>query len=384
MTAIHKNYKFGKECNTTAILFFYNKIHNFWDGSVYNPDGEPLPEANAIIRDILKRQVVSESDGELVRHTAKEREADGQAKALQSAKADNGAQPAAQKATCGCPASITRLPQPSRRSQLREATSPTVGPLDNCDDNEHDEPEYDGVDEEIAPTGLAVSAADDDQDVFRRQQEPRTSPPAVDHDAEGEPYEAADSGAAFTHDGAGESIHFEEPQEQPAPYEFIAMMAGDDAWMNMDMPMAGFQGTADFGVDGLSDLNLDIDMAMDMLSNADELQGPRAAIVRRRPRRACLRPAPLRRLHLPHEAAGGNRQTRSATTTDESAPQPAPRTGLVGYAQSQQRDDDQSITTSANRLCTTTKPARHHDPSAVPLYTGREAGTWAPTKILAG
>lgn len=49
MTAIHKNYKFGKECNTTAILFFYNKIHNFWDGSVYNPDGEPLPEANAIV-----------------------------------------------------------------------------------------------------------------------------------------------------------------------------------------------------------------------------------------------------------------------------------------------------------------------------------------------
>ncbi|KAI8648252.1 hypothetical protein NCS55_01494100 [Fusarium keratoplasticum] len=291
MTAIHKNYKFGKECNTTAILFFYNKIHNFWDGSVYNPDGEPLPEANAIIRDILKRQVVSESDGELVRHTAKERKQMAKPKPYKVQKQTTERNlrrrkpPAdAQRASHASPA-LTQITVAGSESVLGDRgasiwsvpgtpASPTVGPLDNCDDNEHDEPEYDGVDEEIAPTGLAVSAADDDQDVFRRQQEPRTSPPAVDHDAEGEPYEAADSGAAFTHDGAGESIHFEEPQEQPAPYEFIAMMAGDDAWMNMDMPMAGFQGTADFGVDGLSDLNLDIDMAMDMLSNADELQGP--------------------------------------------------------------------------------------------------------------
>jgi hypothetical protein len=38
-TAIKKNYKFGKDCGTIAVLLFYNKIHGFWDGSVYTPRG---------------------------------------------------------------------------------------------------------------------------------------------------------------------------------------------------------------------------------------------------------------------------------------------------------------------------------------------------------
>ena len=50
MTAIHKKNKMAVVCNTTAILVFYNKIHHFWDGSVYNPEGKPLPEANGIVR----------------------------------------------------------------------------------------------------------------------------------------------------------------------------------------------------------------------------------------------------------------------------------------------------------------------------------------------
>ncbi|KAJ4228776.1 hypothetical protein NW757_014104 [Fusarium falciforme] len=341
MTAIHKNYKFGKECNTTAILFFYNKIHDFWDGSVYNPDGEPLPEANAIIRDILKRQVESD-DGELVRHTAKERKQMAEAKPYRVQKQTTERNlrrrkpPAdAQRASHASPA-LTQITVAGSESVLGDRgasiwsmpgtpASPIVGPLDNCDDNERDEPEDDGVDEEIAPTGLAVSAADHDQDVFRRQQEPRTSPPAaIEHDAEGEPYEAADGGAAFVHDGAGEPIHFEEPQEQSAPYEFIAMMAGDDAWMSMDMSMAGFQGTAGFGVDGLSDLNLDIDMAMDMLSNAGELQEPPGSPSPKALTASLSATSAVASAASPHEAAGGNRQTSSAATTDESAPQPAP------------------------------------------------------------
>ncbi|RSL40930.1 hypothetical protein CEP51_016639 [Fusarium floridanum] len=202
--------------------------------------------------------------------------------------------------------------------------SPTVGPLDNCDDNEHDEPEHDGVDKEIAPAGLAVSAAGHGQDVFRRRQERRASPPAIEHDAEGEPYGTVDGGAAFAHGGAGESIHFEEPQEQPAPSEFIAMMAGDDAWMNMAMPMEGFQDTADFGVDGLGDLNLDIDMAMDMLSNAGELQRPPGSHSPKAPTASLAATSAVVSAASPHGAAGGNQQTSSATITDESAPQPAP------------------------------------------------------------
>ncbi|RSL39401.1 hypothetical protein CEP54_016332, partial [Fusarium duplospermum] len=331
MTAIHKNYKFGKECNTTAILFFYNKIHDFWDGSVYNPEGEPLPEANGI----------DDPDGELVRHTAKERKQMAKAKPYKVQKQATERtlrrrKPPmdAQRASHASPA-LTQITVAGSESVLGDRgasiwsvpgtpASPTVGQLDNCDDNEHDEPEYDSVDEEIAPTGLAVSAADHGQDVFRRQQERRTSPPAIGHDAEGEPYEAADGGAAFTHDGAGESIHFEEPQEQPAPYEFIAMMAGDDAWMNMGMPMEGFQDTADFGVDGLGDLNLDIDMAMDMLSNAGELQGPPGSHSPKAPTASLSATSAVASAASPHEAAGGNRQISSVTTTDESAPQPAP------------------------------------------------------------
>jgi hypothetical protein len=44
VTAIKKNYQFGKDCGTIAVLVFYNKIHGFWDGSVYIPEGESLPE----------------------------------------------------------------------------------------------------------------------------------------------------------------------------------------------------------------------------------------------------------------------------------------------------------------------------------------------------
>ncbi|RSL44076.1 hypothetical protein CEP54_014826 [Fusarium duplospermum] len=336
MTAIHKNYKFGKECNTTAILLFYNKIHDFWDGSVYNPEGKPLPEANGI---------VESDDGELVRHTAKERKQMAEAKPYRVQKQTTERNlrrrkpPAdAQRASHASPA-LTQITVAGSESVLGDRgasiwsipgapASPIVGPLDNCDDNERDEPEDDGVDEEIAPTGLAVSAADHDQDLFRRQQEPRTSPPAAtEHDAEGEPYEAADGGVASTHDGAGEPIHFEEPRdrEQPTPHEFSAMML-DDPWA-MDMGMAGFQGTADFDMDYVSDMNFDFDMAMamSMLSNAGELQeppgspSPKAALTASLSATSAVASAAS-----PHEAVGGNRQTSSATTTDESAPQPAP------------------------------------------------------------
>ncbi|KAF6525398.1 hypothetical protein HZS61_011193 [Fusarium oxysporum f. sp. conglutinans] len=72
MTAIKKNYQFGKDCGTIAVLAFYNKIHGFWDGSVYTPDGESLPEnTNDVIHDIWRRQVVS--NGELVLRPARQR-----------------------------------------------------------------------------------------------------------------------------------------------------------------------------------------------------------------------------------------------------------------------------------------------------------------------
>ncbi|KAI8648007.1 hypothetical protein NCS55_01498800 [Fusarium keratoplasticum] len=216
--------------------------------------------------------------------------------------------------------------------------SPIVGPLDNCDDNERDEPEDDGVDEEIAPTGLAVSAADHDQDVFRRQQEPRTSPPAaIEHDAEGEP------------------IHFEEPQEQSAPYEFIAMMAGDDAWMSMDMSMAGFRGHG-----GLWPMPASCKSPPGSPSpegaHGELVCDQRRCVSRISSRSSWRKPADQQRGH--------NRRVSTAASS---------RTGLVAYGQSPRRDD-QSITTSANRLRTIAKPARHRGPNAVPLHAGRGAG----------
>ncbi|KAL5603508.1 hypothetical protein FOVSG1_006258 [Fusarium oxysporum f. sp. vasinfectum] len=72
MTAIKKNYQFGKDCGTIAVLVFYNKIHGFWDGSVYIPEGESLPEdTNGVIQDVWRRQVVS--DGKLVLRPARQR-----------------------------------------------------------------------------------------------------------------------------------------------------------------------------------------------------------------------------------------------------------------------------------------------------------------------
>ncbi|KAG7419277.1 hypothetical protein Forpe1208_v003514 [Fusarium oxysporum f. sp. rapae] len=64
MTAIKKNYQFGKDCGTIAVLVFYNKIHGFWDGSVYIPEGESLPEdTNGVVV----------SDGKLVLRPARQR-----------------------------------------------------------------------------------------------------------------------------------------------------------------------------------------------------------------------------------------------------------------------------------------------------------------------
>ncbi|KAF4502876.1 hypothetical protein FAGAP_893 [Fusarium agapanthi] len=72
MTAIKKNYRFGKDCDTFAFLLFYNKIHQFWDGSIHIPQGETLPEdLNAVAQDIWRRQCVS--NGELVLRPARQR-----------------------------------------------------------------------------------------------------------------------------------------------------------------------------------------------------------------------------------------------------------------------------------------------------------------------
>ncbi|KAF4450171.1 hypothetical protein F53441_6665 [Fusarium austroafricanum] len=72
MTAIKKNYQFGKDCGTIAVLLYYNKIHGFWDGSVHLPEGESLPEnTNDVIQDVWRRQVVS--NGELVLRPARQR-----------------------------------------------------------------------------------------------------------------------------------------------------------------------------------------------------------------------------------------------------------------------------------------------------------------------
>ncbi|KAJ3454297.1 hypothetical protein MRS44_018191 [Fusarium solani] len=297
VTVRHKSYELGKECNTTAVFFFYNTIHGIWEGSVYTPNGKPPRDPSAIVV----------SDGELVQLTAKERrdmakaEPYGVQKESTQRKVRRRKPPAdAQRASHTSPA-LTQITVPGSESTVGDrgvsiwsmsdtSASPIVGPLDNFDNSnnfdnfdnfdnndehdEHDGPEDDALDEDLAPTGPTASVADNYQDMFCHQQEPHTSPPAVEHNTEGEgkPYETADSvAAALTHDGSGEAIHFEGLQEQPTPHEFSAVMAGDYAWMNIDIDrdidMVGFQGTMDFGADGLSDLNFDIDIAMSMLSN---------------------------------------------------------------------------------------------------------------------
>ncbi|EXM12770.1 hypothetical protein FOTG_18747 [Fusarium oxysporum f. sp. vasinfectum 25433] len=71
-TAMKRNYDFGRDCRTTSLHFFYNPIHDFWDGSGYVPPGQSLPKnLQEIVEDILRRQVVS--DDKLVLQPARQR-----------------------------------------------------------------------------------------------------------------------------------------------------------------------------------------------------------------------------------------------------------------------------------------------------------------------
>ncbi|KAG8665266.1 uncharacterized protein FPOAC1_013245 [Fusarium poae] len=92
-TAIKKNYKFGKDCGTIAVLLFYNKIHGFWDGSVYTPPGESLPEnTDELIRDVERRQVVSNHN--LVLRPARQRKQQDRAKPCKVTKSYKATKPA--------------------------------------------------------------------------------------------------------------------------------------------------------------------------------------------------------------------------------------------------------------------------------------------------
>ncbi|KAH7229958.1 hypothetical protein B0J15DRAFT_539656 [Fusarium solani] len=304
-----------------GLLFFYNKIHDFWDGSVYNPDGEPLPEANAIIRDILKRQVESD-DGELVRHTAKERKQMAKAKPYR-----------VQKQTTE---RNLRRRKPPADAQRASHASPALTQITVAGSDQYlgIGPEDDGVDEEIAPTGLAVSAADHDQDAFRRQQEPRTSPPAaIKHNAKVSP---------MRRQTAAQLSCMMEQATNPlrrAPGAVRALRIHRDDGRRRRLDEHGHVHGRLSGHGGLwrgrpQRSDLDIDMAMDMLSNAGELQEPPGSHSPKAPTASLSATSAVASAASPHEAAGGNRQTSSATTTDESAPQPAPnRTGRYGQSQ---------------------------------------------------
>ncbi|RSL40585.1 hypothetical protein CEP54_016079 [Fusarium duplospermum] len=61
------------------VVVSFNKTYGFWDRSVYVPDDEVLPEANEMIRDILRRQLVITS--RLARRPAKERKQAAKTKA---------------------------------------------------------------------------------------------------------------------------------------------------------------------------------------------------------------------------------------------------------------------------------------------------------------
>ncbi|KAJ4244070.1 hypothetical protein NW764_016580 [Fusarium oxysporum] len=62
-----------------------NKIDGFWDGSVYIPDGESLPEnTNDVIQDVWWRQVVS--NGKLALRRARQRKQPAKAKPCKDTK----------------------------------------------------------------------------------------------------------------------------------------------------------------------------------------------------------------------------------------------------------------------------------------------------------
>ncbi|RTE69760.1 hypothetical protein BHE90_015856 [Fusarium euwallaceae] len=337
-TAIKKNYQFGKDCNTIAILLYYNKIHGFWDGSGHVPEGESLPDnTNEVIKDVMQRQVIS--DGELVIRPARERKQPTKTKPTKTkptkAKPRKNTKPAPAPAPAPVPARTRNLR--SLRSRKRQ---PENGPPMSSDSpaptqimaagSETGADDRDASIWDIPSTPSAEATievrGDDDMSVDDRDEvdchggndggdnddigggdidnssrlmgsgtlvphchradldsclnDVTQSPPAADRDAEGELCGWRDEPLVPMGSWANDVMITSEPGNEPAPMDFTTMRA-DEVWM--PSAMVDFGDAQDFvdasGFPSLldydfGDMGSDIDMNVDSTGWLDQFSVP--------------------------------------------------------------------------------------------------------------
>ncbi|RSL42616.1 hypothetical protein CEP54_015416 [Fusarium duplospermum] len=306
-TAIKKNHQFGKDCNTIAVLLFYNKIHGFWDGSGHVPEGESLP-------DNMNEVVIS--DGELILRPARERKqpiktkpckvtkpapapAPAQTRNLRSLRSRkqqpedvppmSSASPAlTQILVAGSEigaddrdASIWDIPStPPAEATIEvrgdddisddERSIGTTDARDEVDGDDEDEGSGGNIDNSsrlMEPGTLAPHRRR--ADLQHRPNDVAPSPSTADRDAEGELCAWLDEPLVPMGSWANDVVGISEPGNEPAPVDFTTMMA-DDAWMPStemgfgDAPdfvdTSGFPSMLDFD---FGNMGLDIDMNMD-------------------------------------------------------------------------------------------------------------------------
>ncbi|KAK2922423.1 hypothetical protein FoTM2_017779 [Fusarium oxysporum f. sp. vasinfectum] len=279
-TAMKRNYDFGRDCRTTSLHFFYNPIHDFWDGSGYVPPGQSLPKnLQEIVEDILRRQVVS--DDKLVLQPARQRKQLCKDKPAQN-------RPVKEK-----PYRVTKprdarrpvpLPTPralSLRSRAGSANSRAVAaasPIHSQITVADDEVEVDG--------GEAVNRSRRSDQSWAPSYTPASSPFVVEQNADCEPCErpvapfAPMEGEANgeVDDGIDDTVFFpQSSNETPPVVDFTTMMVGD-TWTNsnaVDFPgMAAFPDMMDFDMGNfdMDNFDLSLDLNLDGMDQLDHFE----------------------------------------------------------------------------------------------------------------
>ncbi|KAK2666165.1 hypothetical protein RAB80_018265 [Fusarium oxysporum f. sp. vasinfectum] len=282
-TAMKRNYDFGRDCRTTSLHFFYNPIHDFWDGSGYVPPGQSLPKnLQEIVEDILRRQVVS--DDKLVLQPARQRKQLCKDKPAQN-------RPVKEK-----PYRVTKprdarrpvpLPTPralSLRSRAGSANSRAVAaasPIHSQITVADDEVEVDG-----GEAGVSVNRSRRSDQSWAPSYTPASSPFVVEQNADCEPCErpvapfAPMEGEANgeVDDGIDDTVFFpQSSNETPPVVDFTTMMVGD-TWTNsnaVDFPgMAAFPDMMDFDMGNfdMDNFDLSLDLNLDGMDQLDHFE----------------------------------------------------------------------------------------------------------------
>ncbi|RSL42944.1 hypothetical protein CEP54_015294 [Fusarium duplospermum] len=340
VTLINKSFKFGRDCDTKAAVLFYNKAHKLWYGSVYPHNAVWTDDANEIIQRIQSRQIVDDN-GNLVRLTAKQRKqaAKGPPHRVQKQTTERNlrprnpqarvhpephASPALTQITVAesesAPrredASIWSIPPSPELTVTRRVRNPRTSAHGAPEDNSGGEENHTGY------------------QLYRSQAQ--SSPASTnDHDAEGEPCEAAGDIAGPVQGHTDRSTPHGAATERVTAHNFgstlpddvligdMAADAGMGISMDMDMGMDMDMDMADFDMGYFNNIGFDAGLNMEVLSNVTGLQCPSSSRSPRAPF-AALSPTTATTPATSHRPTSKARPIDAAAAPHASASSPVP------------------------------------------------------------